>query len=124
MKISVLSGLFLSIFIINGVVAQESFDIDKSIERIKNAPQEDRRELMNRFKKILAKMNRAERMKAISKLKESVLGTVESTSANPFGPRRNRLDAPGGGSNIQLGRGVEGRVAPAAPGGGRHGGRP
>ncbi|GEM_PF-5290506 len=123
MAIERMTLLFVALFLIGTLYAQESFDIDKSIERIKNAPQEDRRELMNRFKKMLAKMNRAQRMKAIMRLKEGVLGG-EGLPEHPVLPDRSVLDAVGIGGAVQAGHGIDDRVINSGSERGRHGGRP
>ena len=47
-------------------------DIDAQIEQIMQAPPQERRVLMNRFKERLATMNRQERMEAIRQLRQTV----------------------------------------------------
>ncbi len=55
-----------------GIGANMDMSIDSRIEDIKNAAPENRRELMNRLKEDLAKMNQEERMEAISRLREKM----------------------------------------------------
>jgi hypothetical protein len=48
--------------------------IDAKIEKIQNAPAQERVKLMNEFKQQLAKMNQEDRMEAISQMQEKMQG--------------------------------------------------
>ena len=61
---------FLSLITISTLNA--GTDIDEKINNIKNAPQEERANLMNEFKKELIKMSREERINAIAIMKEKI----------------------------------------------------
>ena len=53
-------------------LAEGETNLDAQIEAIKKAPPQERRELMNRLKMELAKMNREQRMEAIQQLRASM----------------------------------------------------
>ena len=58
----------------NSAAASTKTSLDAQIDRIKHADPAKRREMMNHFKEQLARMNREERIEAISQLKEKMLG--------------------------------------------------
>lgn len=62
--------LFLCAFLLSNVYGDES--VDAQIERIMNAPQQERVELMNQLKTQLATMNEHERSEAIRKLQSKL----------------------------------------------------
>ena len=63
-----------------------AWNVDGEIEKIKNAPAAERREMMNRFKERLATMNEAQRREAIAKLR----GESGRTAADMEGVRSHR----------------------------------
>jgi len=56
--------------------------IDAQIEKIQNAPAQERVELMNEFKQQLANMNKEERMAAISQMQEKMQAKVQDNMDN------------------------------------------
>ena len=79
------SSIFLN------VKAEES-SIDAQIERIRGADPMERRELMNRFKEQLARMNRKERVEALRKLLGKMEVENEDKRANQLANSMNNRD--------------------------------
>ena len=67
-------------------------DIDKRIERIRNAPIEERYKLMNALKRELIRMREEERLRIIKKLKHTSK-TKRNTSSATHGKRHDAPEA-------------------------------
>ena len=65
--------------------------IDAEIDRIKQADPAKRRELMNRFKEQLVKMNREERMQAIARLREKIQGAAGTQASRYTHPGATQM---------------------------------
>ena len=62
----------LSVALLGAFTLGMAADIDVQIEKIQNAPAQERVELMNEFKQQLANMNKEDRMQAISQMQEKM----------------------------------------------------
>jgi molybdopterin converting factor small subunit len=84
--------LFVNITIFALNVKAEESSIDAQIERIRGADPMERRELMNRFKEQLARMNRKERVEALRKLLGKMEVENEDKRANQLANSMNNRD--------------------------------
>ncbi len=83
--------------------------INEQIEKIQNAPAQERVEMMNRLKLQIAAMNEVERTEALNALQRGGSGKMvqfrhSNTSDGTGGQYRYRLNVPTNGSNRQQGR--------------------
>ena len=77
---AIVKSLSIIIALGNFTFSIAELSIDQKIENIKNAPSNERVQMMNQFKLQMAQMNQQDRVNAIHKLQDKILNQKQETS--------------------------------------------